>query len=247
MNKTIKTVVKLMILTFSLAVIKDRVMARPILYSASDSAMIAVGLEGETLLNQKYLETINNSVSPYGDKQARQYTFWTIPWITIATTVFLSIILFMINKLSAENHRSLNHIHSILNSQVGISSIENLSFNHRELNQFLILQVSVYVAYEVLCGEAYKILKQAVWITNGLSKSLEPFVFLEEFSEVYITCRLNAYIDWEYFQDKSLQEIEQLRSQLGKNIRDCCLRAGIMIFTLKDEIDLPNYEVIARN
>lgn len=134
-----------------------------------------------------------------------------------------------------------NVIISIPNSQISTSSIENLSFSYRELKQPLILRTSVYLGYEVPWREAYQALIQAALLTTGISKFPEPFVLQGELNEVYVTYLLNAYIDVEYFKDKTLKEIEQARSQLHENIRDCCDEVGIRIFAPSYEADPTNY------
>ncbi len=134
-----------------------------------------------------------------------------------------------------------NVIVSIPNSQISTSSIENLSFSYRELNQPLILRTSVYLGYEVPWREAYQALSKAALLTQGIAKSPEPFILQGELNEVYVTYLLNAYIDVKYFEDKTLKEIEQARSQLHENIRDCCDEVGIRIFAPNYEADPTNY------
>jgi small-conductance mechanosensitive channel len=134
-----------------------------------------------------------------------------------------------------------NVIVSIPNSQISTSSIENLSFSYRELKQPLILRTSVYLGYEVPWRSAYQALSQAALLTTGIAKFPEPFVLQGELNEVYVTYLLNSYIDVEYFEDKTLKEIEQARSQLHENIRDCCDEAGIRIFAPSYEADPTNY------
>jgi small-conductance mechanosensitive channel len=140
-----------------------------------------------------------------------------------------------------------NVIVSIPNSQISTSSIENFSFSYRELNQPLILRTSVYLGYEVSWREAYQAMGQAALLTHGIAKSPEPFVLQGELNEVYVTYLLNAYIDVEYFKDKTLKELEEARSQLHENIRDCCTAAGIRIFAPNYEADPTNYGPAANN
>ena len=72
-------------------------------------------------------------------------------------------------------------------------------------------------------------------------KSPSPFVLQGELNDVYVTYLLNVYIDVEYFKDKTLKEIDEARSQLNENIRDCCAEAGIRIFAPNYEADPTNY------
>ncbi|WRH66075.1 MAG: mechanosensitive ion channel family protein [Planktothrix sp. GU0601_MAG3] len=134
-----------------------------------------------------------------------------------------------------------NIVVSIPNSQISTSSIENFSFSYRELNQPLILRMTVYLGYEVPWREAYQALIQAALRTEGMLESPPPFVLQGELNEVYVTYLLNAYINVEYFQGKTLKGIEQARSQLNENIRDCCTTAGIRIFAPNYEADPTNY------
>ncbi len=134
-----------------------------------------------------------------------------------------------------------NVIVSIPNSQISTSSIENYSFAARELNQPLILRITVYLGYEVPWREAYQALTQAALRTQGFAKLPEPFVLQGELNEVFVTYLLNVYIDLAYFKDKTLKEVEQARSQLNENIRDCCGEAGIRIFAPSYEADPTNY------
>jgi small-conductance mechanosensitive channel len=134
-----------------------------------------------------------------------------------------------------------NEVVSIPNSQISTSSIVNFSFGYRELNQPFILRTPVYLGYEVPWRDAYQALSQAALQTNGIAKSPEPFVLQGELNEVYVTYLLNAYIDVEFFKDKTLKELEQARSQLHENIRDCCAAAGIRIFAPSYEADPTNY------
>jgi small-conductance mechanosensitive channel len=134
-----------------------------------------------------------------------------------------------------------NVIVSIPNSQISTSSIENFSFSYRELSQPLILRTTVYLGYEVPWRQAYQALIQAAHLTQGIAQSPEPFVLQGELNEVYVTYLLNVYIDMEYFKDKTLKELEQARSQLHENIRDCCAEAGIRIFAPSYEADPTNY------
>jgi small-conductance mechanosensitive channel len=140
-----------------------------------------------------------------------------------------------------------NVIVSIPNSQISTSSIENLSFSYRELKQPLILRTSVYLGYEVPWREAYQALIQAALLTTGIAKVPEPFVLQGELNEVYVTYLLNSYVDVEYFKDKTLKEVEQARSQLHENIRDCCDEAGIRIFAPSYEADPTNYGPAVNN
>jgi small-conductance mechanosensitive channel len=134
-----------------------------------------------------------------------------------------------------------NVVVSIPNSQISTSSIENFSFGYRELSQPFILRIPVYLGYEIPWRAAYQALSQAARLTKGIAKSPEPFVLQGELNEVYVTYLLNAYIDVEYFKDKTLKEIEQARSQLHENIRDCCAEAEIRIFAPSYEADPTNY------
>lgn len=140
-----------------------------------------------------------------------------------------------------------NVVISIPNSQISSSSIENFSFGYRELKQPLILRTSVYLGYEVPWREAYQALSQAPLRTEGMLKSPEPFVLQGELNDVYVTYLLNVYIDVEYFKDKTLKEIDEARSQLNENIRDCCAEAGIRIFAPNYEADPTNYGPAADN
>jgi small-conductance mechanosensitive channel len=140
-----------------------------------------------------------------------------------------------------------NVIVSIPNSQISTSSIENFSFSYRELNQPLIVRTTVYLGYEVPWREAYQALSQAALRTEGMLKSPSPFVLQGELNDVYVTYLLNVYIDVEYFKDKTLKELEQARSQLNENIRDCCAAAGIRIFAPNYEADPTNYGPAANN
>lgn len=142
---------------------------------------------------------------------------------------------------------STNEVISIPNSQISSSSIVNFSFGYRELNQPLILRTPVYLGYEVSWREAYQALSQAALDTQGMLKSPPPFVLQGELNDVYVTYLLNVYIDVEYFKDKTLKEIEQARSQLNENIRDCCAAAGIQIFAPNYEADPTNYGPAANN
>lgn len=134
-----------------------------------------------------------------------------------------------------------NVIVSIPNSQISTSSIENFSFSYRELKQPLIWQTQVYLGYEVPWREAYQALREAAFLTVGVAKFPEPFVLQGALNEVYVTYLLNVYMDVEYFKDKSLKEVEQTRSQLHENIRDCCTLARITIFAPSYEADPTNY------
>jgi small-conductance mechanosensitive channel len=134
-----------------------------------------------------------------------------------------------------------NVVISIPNSEISTSSIENFSFGHRELNQPFIVRTPVYLGYEVPWRNAYQALIQAALRTDGMLPSPSPFVLQGELNEVYVTYLLNVYIDIEYFQDKTLKEIEQAHSQLHENIRDCCTEAGIRIFAPSYEADPTNY------
>ena len=134
-----------------------------------------------------------------------------------------------------------NVVISIPNSQISTSSIENFSFGYRELNQPLILRAPVYLGYEVPWREVYQALSQAALRTEGMLKSPLPFVLQGELNDVYVTYLLNVYIDVEYFKDKTLKEIDEARSQLNENIRDCCAEAGIRIFAPNYEADPTNY------
>jgi small-conductance mechanosensitive channel len=136
---------------------------------------------------------------------------------------------------------STNEVVSIPNSQISTSSIVNFSFGYRELNHPFILRTPVYLGYEVPWREAYQALSQAALCTEGMLKSLPPFVLQGELNDVYVTYLLNVYIDVEYFKDKTLKEFEQARSQLHENIRDCCAAAGIRIFAPSYEADPTNY------
>lgn len=78
-------------------------------------------------------------------------------------------------------------------------------------------------------------------ISTSAIETPAPFVLQGELNQVYVTYRLNAYVDVVYFQDKTLKEIEQVRSQLHENIRDCCTEAGIRLFAPNYEADPPNY------
>ncbi len=135
----------------------------------------------------------------------------------------------------------LNVIVSIPNSQISTSYIENFSFGHRELNQPFIARVPLYLGYEVPWREAYQVLTQAALQTEGILKSPSPFVLQGELKEVYVIYLLNAYIDINFFKDKTLKEIEQTHSQLHENIRDCCAEAGIIIFAPSYEADPAHY------
>jgi small-conductance mechanosensitive channel len=97
------------------------------------------------------------------------------------------------------------------------------------------------LGYEVPWREAYQALSQAALRTNGMLKSPQPFVLQGELNEVFVTYLLNVYIDVEYFKDKTLKELEQARSQLHENIRDCCAEAGIRVFAPNYEADPTNY------
>jgi small-conductance mechanosensitive channel len=134
-----------------------------------------------------------------------------------------------------------NVVVSIPNSQISTSSIENFSFGYRELKQPFILRIPIYLGYEIPWREAYQALKQAALQTDGVAKSPEPFVMQGELNEVYVTYLLNVYMDLEYFKSKTLKELEQARSQLHENIRDCCAEAGIKIFAPSYEADPTNY------
>ncbi|VXD18494.1 mechanosensitive ion channel family protein [Planktothrix paucivesiculata] len=134
-----------------------------------------------------------------------------------------------------------NVVVSIPNSQISTSSIENFSFSYRELNQPLILRTTVYLGYEVPWREAYEALIQAALRTEGMLESPPAFVLQGELNEVYVTYLLNAYMNVEYFQGKTSKGIEQARSQLNENIRDCCATAGIRIFAPNYEADPTNY------
>jgi small-conductance mechanosensitive channel len=134
-----------------------------------------------------------------------------------------------------------NVVISIPNAQISTSSIENFSFGYRELNQPFIVRTPVYLGYEVPWREAYQALIRAALRTDGMLDSPEPFVLQGELNEVYVTYLLNAYIDLDYFKNKTLKEIEQARSQLHENIRDCCAEAGIRIFAPSYEADPTNY------
>jgi small-conductance mechanosensitive channel len=140
-----------------------------------------------------------------------------------------------------------NVVISIPNSQISTSSIENFSFGYRELQQPFILRASIYLGYEVPWRDAYQALIQAALQTKGIAKFPEPFVLQGELNEVYVTYLLNAYIDADFFQNKTLKEIEQARSELNENIRDCCTHEGIRIFAPSYEADPTNYGPAANN
>jgi len=140
-----------------------------------------------------------------------------------------------------------NVVISIPNSQISTSSIENFSFGYREFKQPLILRTSVYLGYEVAWRDAYQALIQSALQTKGILQSPEPFVLQGELNEVFVTYLVNAYIDAEYFKDKTLKEVELARSELNENIRDCCTRNGIRIFAPSYEADPTNYGPAADN
>ena len=139
-----------------------------------------------------------------------------------------------------------NVVISIPNAQISTSSIENFSFGYRELNRPFILRIRVYLGYEVPWQSAYQALRDAALLTEGVAKSPEPFVLQGELNEVYVTYLLNAYIDAQYFMDKTLKELEQAHSQLHENIRECCGAAGIRIFAPSYEADPTNYGPVAQ-
>lgn len=136
---------------------------------------------------------------------------------------------------------STNAVISIPNSQISTSSIENFSFGYREFKEPLILRVTIYLGYEVLWRDAYKVLMESALKTTGILHNPEPFVLQGELNEVFVTYLLNAYIDMDYFKDKTLKEVEKAHSELNENIRDCCASYGIYIFAPNYEADPTNY------
>ncbi|ACK72813.1 MscS Mechanosensitive ion channel [Gloeothece citriformis PCC 7424] len=134
-----------------------------------------------------------------------------------------------------------NVVVSIPNAQISTSAIENYSFAYRDLNKPYILKTSVYLGYEVSWQEAYIALREAAKQTKGMLSSPEPFILQEQLNEVYVTYIVNVYVDEAYFQDKTLREYEQARSQLHENIRNCCIKAGITIFAPRYEADPTKY------
>jgi small-conductance mechanosensitive channel len=138
-----------------------------------------------------------------------------------------------------------NVVISIPNSEIITSSVENLSFASKELDQPLIMRTSVHLGYEVPWRQAYDALMQAALRTEGVAKSPLPFVLQDSLNEVFVTYQLSGYIDWEFFQEKTVKEFEQARSQLHENIRDCCAELGIKIFAPSYEADPTNYGPVA--
>jgi len=138
-----------------------------------------------------------------------------------------------------------NVVISIPNSQIISSSIENFNFSAKELEKPLILRTQVYLGYEVVWQKAYKALIEAALLTDGITKTPPPFVLQSELNEVYVTYILNAYIDHQYFIDKTPLDTEKTHSQLHENIRECCQKAGIRIFAPSYEADPIEYGPVA--
>jgi small-conductance mechanosensitive channel len=136
---------------------------------------------------------------------------------------------------------STNVVISIPNSQIITSSVENLSFATKELNQPLIVRTTVYLGYEIPWRQAYDALIQAALRTNGVAKSPLPFVLQDSLNDVSVTYQLSVYIDWEFFKGKTAKEYELTRSQLHENIRDCCAEFGIRILAPVYQADPNNY------
>jgi small-conductance mechanosensitive channel len=134
-----------------------------------------------------------------------------------------------------------NVVVSIPNSEMATSSIENYSFGYRELHKPYIIRTPVYLGYEVSWQQAYQALIKAAKDIPGVLAEPEPFVLQEELNEVFVTYQLSVYIDEEYFKNKTLKELEQIRSQLHENIRNCCEQAAIKIFAPSYEADPTNY------
>jgi small-conductance mechanosensitive channel len=127
------------------------------------------------------------------------------------------------------------------------SSIENYSFGYRELHKPYIIRTPVYLGYEVSWQQAYQALIKAAKDIPGVLAEPEPFVLQEELNEVFVTYQLSVYIDEEYLKNKTLKELEQIRSQLHENIRNCCEQAAIKIFAPSYEADPTNYGPVKEN
>jgi len=147
---------------------------------------------------------------------------------------------FQVGDLIAfENYQGFVHKQSILATQIRTfkgeiltipnatlrsKTILNYSAAVHELNQFLALQTTITLGYDVPWRQVHEVLVEAAKATPAVLAQPAPLVLQTSLDDFYITYQLRLFIN-------EPEEIEQIYSNLLQNVQDYCNAAGIEIMS----------------